>query len=147
MRTANILTMRKINSGNFKRYGWVIEGTAKKPKNKKNSLFSIVLTEPIKTGWRIAHLLLRDKSVTYLERHIDSFESFEPIRGETIIYVAGSKDLKSIKCFYLDKPVILKKGVWHGVITLGKQSEIKITENAKVRCDYWQLGCKLLELC
>ena len=135
--------MRKINSRNFKRYGWVIEGAAKKTKDKEKSLFSIVLTEPIKAGWRIAHLLLRDKSAAYLERHIDSFESFEPIRGETMIYVAGSKDIKSIKCFYLDKPVILKKGVWHNVITLNTQSEIKITENAKVRCDYWQLGFKL----
>ena len=135
--------MRKINSINFKRYGWVIAGPAKKPKDKKNSLFSIVLTEPLKSGWRIAHLLLKDKAATYLERHIDSFESFEPIRGETMIYVAGAKDLKKIKCFYLDKPVILKKGVWHNVITLDTQSEIKITENAKVKCDYWHLGCKL----
>jgi len=135
--------MRKINTRNFKRYGWVIEGPAKKPKDKKNSLFSIVLTEPLKSGWRIAHLLLKDKTVAYLERHIDSFESFEPMRGETLIYVAGSKDTGDIKCFYLSKPVILKKGIWHGVITLGRQSEIKITENAKVRCDYWQLGFKV----
>jgi len=139
--------MRKINSKNFRRYGWVIEGAKKKPKDKETSLFSIVLTEPLKSGWRIAHLLLKDKAVAFLERHIDSFESFEPIRGETLIYVAGTKDLKKIKCFYLDKPVILRKGVWHAVITLNKQSEIKITENAKVKCDYWQLGCKLLELC
>ena len=138
--------MRKINSSNFKRYGWVIEGSAKKSKDKEKSLFSIVLTEPIKAGWRIAHLLLRDKSVAYLERHIDSFESFEPIRGKTLIYVAGAKDLKKIMCFYLDKPVILKKGVWHNVITLDTQSEIKITENAKVKCDYWQLGCKVSRL-
>jgi len=132
--------MRKINSRNFKRYGWVIEGPAKKPKDKRKSLFSIVLIEPLKSGWRIAYLLLRDKAVAFLERHIDSFESFEPIRGETLIYVADAKDLKNIQCFYLDKPVILKKGVWHNLITLNKQSEIKITENAKVRCDYWQLG-------
>ena len=135
--------MRKINSRNFKRYGWVIEGPAEKPKDKGKSFFSIVLTEPLKAGWRIAHLLLRDKAATYLERHIDSFESFEPIRGETLIYVADLKDKKRIKCFYLGKPVILRKGVWHAVITLNKQSEIKITENAKVKCDYWQLGFTL----
>ena len=135
--------MRKINSRNFKRYGWVIEGHAKKPKDKRKSLFSIVLTEPLKSGWRIAYLLLRDKAAVYLERHIDSFESFEPIRGETLIYVTDLKDKKRIKCFYLDKPVILKKGIWHNVITLGEQSEIKITENAKVRCDYWQPGFTL----
>ena len=46
---------------------------------------------------------------------------------------------------FLDRPVVLRKGVWHGIITLGKESEVKITENAHVRCVYWQLpACSLV---
>ena len=73
---------RKINAVNFRRYGLVIACPAAKAKDKKKSIFSIVLTDPAAKGWRIAHLLLRDKAVNYLERHIDSFESFEPLKGK-----------------------------------------------------------------
>jgi hypothetical protein len=43
----------------------------------------------------------------------------------------------------LDKPVILKKGLWHGVVALGDEADIKITENASVRCVYWKTGIKM----
>lgn len=116
---------------------------AVKAKDKNKSIFKIVLTEPNAKGWRIAHLLLRDKAAGYLERHIDSFESFEPIKGKALLYVSNRKDVKSVRRFYLNKPVILKKGVWHNVVTLTKEAEIKITENAQVKCHYWQLGFSL----
>lgn len=135
--------MRNINIRNFRRYGWLITVNKKKHEGKKKSFFHIVLTEPRRCGWRIAYLVLRDESARYLERHPDSFESFEPLSGKTLIYVAEKKDHNKIKCFCLNHPVILKKGIWHNLITLTGQSELKISENAKVKCDYWQLGCTL----
>jgi len=132
-----------IDAVNFRRYGLVIACPAKKAKDKKNSIFSILLSQPAAKGWRAAHLLLRDKTVDYLERHIDSFESFEPLKGKALLYVARTRDPEKIRCFYLDKPVILKKGIWHGVVTLGKEAEFKIFENAQVKCRYWQLGFSL----
>ena len=137
-----MLPAKKINPGNFRRYGLVIACPAK-AKAKKNSIFSIVLTQPDALGWRLAHLLLRDKSVDYLERHTDSFESFEPLKGRALLYLAERKDPKRISCFYLDEPVILRKGIWHAVVTLSKESEIKITENARVKCGYWRPGFRL----
>lgn len=134
---------RKIYPGNFKHYGLIIDRLAKKTKYKNKSIFSIVFTEPNVKGWRIAHLLLRDKAADYLERHVDSFESFEPLKGRILLFVAKRKDPKRIRCFYLNRPVILKKGIWHNVVTLAKESEIKITENAQVECGYWRLGFSL----
>ena len=131
---------RKINAVNFRRYGLIIACPAAKAKDKKKSIFSIVLTDPAAKGWRIAHLLLRDKAVNYLERHIDSFESFEPLKGKALLYVAERKDPKRIRCFYLDKPVVLKKGIWHSVVTLTREAEIKIFENARLNCQYWQIA-------
>jgi len=45
---------------------------------------------------------------------------------------------RDMKWFWLDKPVILRKGVWHGLICPEGQVEIKITENSRVaRGCYW----------
>ncbi len=94
-------------------------------------------------GWRIAYLTVRDETINKLEQHQQTFESFEPVSGRAILYVAKEKDPKLIRCFILDKPVILDKGIWHGVVTLNGDSEIKITENANVDCIYWKLGFNL----
>ncbi len=133
----------KINSKNFRKYGWVIEYSKKSLEDKKKNLFRIVVREKALLGWRIAYLIVRDKAIKKLEQHPESFESFEPVSGKSILYVSNRNDSKRIKGFFLDKPVILKKGVWHGVVTLDKETEIKITENAKVKCVYWPLGFEL----
>ncbi|HTY45907.1 MAG TPA: ureidoglycolate lyase [Patescibacteria group bacterium] len=132
--------LKKITKKNFRRYGWVIACPCAKPKDKSKSHFCIVRSENAKTGWRIAYLLLREKAVGRMERHPDTFESFEPMSGKSLICVARKKDAADITWFFLDKPVILNKGVWHGLLTRTPESEIKITENAKVGCVYWPLA-------
>lgn len=132
------MLINKIKKENFNKYGWVIEYPGKIDKSK--SQFEIILTEKKKTGWRIAYLIERKDYIDMLEQHPDSFESFEPVSGKTLIFLSNKKNLKTVECFYLDKPVILGKGVWHNVLTLSKESQIKITENAKVKCIYWFLG-------
>ena len=132
--------IKKINKSNFKPYGWVVEFPDKALEDKKKNLFCVVLQESSKLGWRIAYLVLRERKIFRLERHPGSFESFEPVKGKSLLYVCNKKDLGQIVCFYLDKPVILKKGLWHGVVALEKEAEIKITENAQVKCLYWDLG-------
>lgn len=131
--------IKKITKENFRRYGWLIAYPQKHLKSKRHNLFRVVLTEPSIKGWRIAYLVLRDRSIGRLEKHPRSFESFEPVSGRTLLYVTKHKDPAGIECFYLDKPVILKKGIWHGVVARSRESEIKLTENAKVQCVYWKL--------
>jgi len=117
----------------------VIEYPGKNSRARSKNLFRVVLKEPAKTGWRIAYLVVRDKAVSKLEQHPDSFESFEPVCGRSILYVADAGNNGNAACFLLDKPVILKKGIWHAIASIGKESEIKITENSKVRCVYRRL--------
>ncbi len=135
-----MLTIQSLTPKTFQPYGWIIGYPKKHLKGTKRNLWRIVLTETQKTGWRIAYLVLRDKRIKRLECHPNTFESFEPVVGKSLIYVATKKDPKSIQCFELTHPIILKKGIWHGVVTLTPETEIKITENAKVKCVYWQLG-------
>jgi len=135
--------IENITSENFKSYGRVIEYPDKDKAGRDKSLFCITLKETEKVGWRIAYLVLRDKTIDRLEQHPHSFESFEPVSGNTLLYVADKKDAGNIRCFHLNKPVILNKGLWHGVVASGDESELKITENAEMDYLFWQLESKL----
>ena len=139
------MQIQTINAKNFRRYGRVIEYPKKETKGNKRNLFRIVLTEPKPNGWRIAYLIVRDKKISRLEQHPHSFESFEPVKGKAILYIALKTDPAAIKCFYLDCPVILHKKVWHGVVTLTDETEIKLTENAHVQCVFWKMDCPLTQ--
>ena len=135
--------IKKITTKNFSSFGKLIRHPSKHSKSRKRNLFCIVCKETKNVGWRIAYLIVRDKTINRLEQHQQTFESFEPVSGKTLLYVAKQKDPGSIQCFVLDRPVILDKGIWHGVVTLNGDSEIKITENADVECIYWKLGFDL----
>ncbi|MFA5338394.1 MAG: hypothetical protein WC330_08675 [Candidatus Omnitrophota bacterium] len=135
--------IKKITTKNFSSFGKLIRHPSKHFKSRKRNLFCIVCKETKNVGWRIAYLIVRDRIIDKLEQHPQTFESFEPVAGKALLYVAREKDPKQIYCFDLDKPVILDKGIWHGVVTLNGDSEIKITENANVDCIYWELGFNL----
>lgn len=136
-------TIQRITAKNFSRYGWVIEYPRRESADSQENLFRIVLRERETFGWRIAYLVVRDKKVNRLERHPESYESFEPVRGRSILFTATAKDEKKIQAFYLDVPIILRKGIWHGIITCTRETDVKITENVKVRCVYWKLPYSL----
>ena len=135
------LKPKPITRQAFKPFGWLID-YARTALPKSKNLFRIVIRER-KKGWRIAYLVVRDRSINRLEQHPDSLESFEPIAGKGLLYVATKKNRGPIKCFLLDKPVILKKGIWHGVVTRSREFDIKIVENATVKCAYQPLGFEL----
>jgi len=132
--------IQRINGRNFRKFGRVIGCDGKAGAAQEKNLFCVVLREHKPLGWRIACLLVREKSIARLECHDESFESFEPIKGRSLLFVSDKKEHGSIRCFLLDRPVVLYKGVWHGIVTLGRETEVKISENAKVRCLYWRLG-------
>ncbi|MCX5712269.1 MAG: hypothetical protein NTY47_04245, partial [Candidatus Omnitrophica bacterium] len=114
------IMIKGITSNNFNKFGKVIEYPGLSSKNKNKNLFRIILEDRKARGWRIAYLVVRDKSIDRLEQHPGTFESFEPIKGNAVLFVASRKNLSEIEKFRLNKPVILKKGLWHGVVTKGK---------------------------
>lgn len=130
------MKIKELNSSSFKEYGKIIEYPKKELKGKSRNLWRIVHAEVSEVGWRIAYLVLRDKTIGRLERHPNSDETFEPISGKTLFFTSRTDRYESIECFLLDKPIVLNKGIWHALITLDDESEIKIVENAKVKCEY-----------
>ncbi len=134
---------KKITAENFKKYGYIIHWEG--PENKEeNNQFRIVISDPKVIGWRIAYLIVRDKQSDFMEKHPFSYESFEPVKGKAVLYVSNKKKPQAIEAFILDKPIILRKGIWHNVLTCSKETHIKITENNRVRLIKYDLGYRLI---
>lgn len=127
------------NYQNFKSFGKIIHYPHWQEKGTRRNLWRIVHTEPAKVGWRIAYLVLRDKTIGQMGMHPTSDETFEPIKGKSLLFVSKDKHLANIQCFKLDKPLIVRKGIWHNVLSLSDETHIKICENANVTQKVWKL--------
>ena len=90
-------------------------------------------------GWRIAVLEFSRKATGELEKHSDSRESFEPLKGVALLLVSVDAEPENFEVFLLDQPVCLYAGIWHQIISISEVSQVKITENLEVSCVYHQL--------
>lgn len=131
------MKIKRLTHKDIRPYGWIIDSRFMKDDGRGDK-FGVLLKERSK-GWRIGYLILRKKRIENLESHPDSLETFEPVSGRTVIYLARNRAPRSIKAFLLDKPVVLKKGVWHNVAAISKKCEIKIFENIDVITKYYDI--------
>jgi ureidoglycolate hydrolase len=131
------LKIGRFTHKNIKPYGYIIDSKCAKPQPDGNG-WGILLRSKSR-GWRIAYLILRKKEIKRLESHPDTLETFEPVKGKAVIALAAQNSPSRFRLFYLDRPVVLKKGVWHGLYTISKETHIKIFENSKVRCVYQKI--------
>ena len=127
----------KLTHKNIRPYGRIIDAGFLKD-NGRGDKFGVLLKERSR-GWRIGYLILRKKTIKRLENHPDSLETFEPVKGRSIIALAPNKNPDKFKIFLLDRPIVLKKGVWHDVAAVSKDAEIKIFENIGVMVKYYAL--------
>lgn len=125
--------IKNITADSFAKYGTVLEFTA----NMYDGWEILVKAE--NTGWRIALLEFSRKSTDVLENHPASKESFEPLKGMALLLAAENHSPEDFEAFLLDKPVCLNEGVWHQVISLSEVTQVKITENLEVTCEYHKL--------
>lgn len=121
----------KLTHNAIKPYGYIIDSRCVKDIPGKDA-FGILLRERSR-GWRIGYLIVREKKAKMIEEHPDSLETFEPVKGRAVLALAAYRDPLKLKFFLLDKPVVVKKKVWHGIVTISKKSEIKIFENIEVK--------------
>lgn len=128
----------------FAPFGTVIEF----PEENTDTFF-IADTEE-KEPWRIAVFRYRNHSIQKIERHPTSKESFEPLSGTTLLLVAETEQPENYHIFLLDKPVCLKKNIWHQVLSLSPEAQVKITENLEVESVFYELkqeiGAKVVSL-
>lgn len=99
--------------------------------------FRIIDTEEEKP-WRVAVFRYSNKEIKKIENHPSSKESFEPLKGLTVLLVAEHNTPEDYRAFILDKPVCLKKGIWHQTLSLTPEAEVKITENLEVESVFYE---------
>lgn len=131
---------QKITHESIKPYGCIIDSKCVKDDGKGNR-FGILLKEK-SSGWRIGYLIVRDKAIKRVEYH-DTRETFEPVSGRCVIALASHKSPEKLTIFLLDKPIVLKKGIWHDVAAVSARAEIKIVENIDVDGEYHYLKTPL----
>lgn len=125
--------LESIHSGTFEKYGKVLGFS-----DQCTEPFEIVITEE-KEPWRLAVFRYRNKTVKRMECHPLSLESFEPLSGLTVLIVAEHDHPADYRAFILDKPVCLYKGIWHQVLSLTDEAQVKIAENLEVTSEFYDL--------
>lgn len=128
-----MIPIKTLSRTNFKKYGLILE-----PVDKKR-VFTVLYGDKGAHGWRIGYVILRPEKVTSLEAHPESDETFEPVYGISILLVAEKNKPNRIEAFLLDKGVLVKKGVWHGLRVLSEKAGIKVTENYEVESVFHKL--------
>ena len=125
--------LESIHKETFEKYGKVLEFS-----DQCTEPFEIVITEE-KEPWRLAVFRYRNKTVKRMECHPLSLESFEPLSGLTVLIVAEHDYPEEYRAFILDKPVCLYKGIWHQVLSLTDEAQVKIAENLEVVSEFHDL--------
>ncbi len=91
-------------------------------------------------GWQIGFLEYTGRSLRQLERHPNTPEVFSPLKGEALLVLAvDPANEHEYRAFRLEKPIVLARGVWHGVIALSQKAEILIVENPDVVDEFHEL--------
>jgi len=91
-------------------------------------------------GWQIGFLSYTGRELLQLECHPNTPEVFSPLTGEALLVLAVDPENESeYRVFRLDKPVVLNRGVWHGVIALSQKPEILIVESPDVVDEFHKL--------
>lgn len=129
--------LQSISKKKFEKYGKVLEFST-----SCTEPFEIVITEEEKP-WRLAVFRYRNKTVRRMECHPGSLESFEPLSGLTILIVAEHEKPEQYEAFILDKPVCLYKGIWHQVLALTDEGQVKIAENLEVYSEFFDLESEI----
>jgi len=124
----------------FDFFGRVLEPLPKEtPKVTKEGFFNFfVIFKEFAKGWQVGYLEQIGKVIKVLECHPTTPEVFIPLSGEAILLLAIDPE-KEISAFPLDKPIVLSRGIWHGVISLSERSEILIVENPDVTSEFHEL--------
>ncbi len=102
--------------------------------------FQVICSEADPVGWQIAVNRIANRTVDQLACHPNTMESFEPVSGTAVLLLAEHDTPGDWRALILDRPICIRKGVWHATVTLSEEAFVKITENAHVEADFHPLG-------
>lgn len=134
------LLILELTQKYFRPFGRILEPLSGEfPEVAEKGLFNFyVIFKECAEGWQIGYLEQTGKVLKTLECHPTTLEVFVPLKGEAILFLSINPE-EEITAFKLDKPIVLRRGVWHGVISLTEKSEILIVENQDVTDEFYKL--------
>ncbi|MDR1204100.1 MAG: hypothetical protein LBL26_01265 [Peptococcaceae bacterium] len=127
-----------VTRGSFAPFGDILEFPPGIPKGGMND-FQILIEEK-DSPWRIAVRRFNNRDIPAVGCHPDSRETFEPLYGASVLVVAEYNTPRELRAFFLDKPVCLKKNIWHHTLALSEEAALKITENLEVGSEWTELA-------
>lgn len=117
--------IKTLNNEDFEKYGCIIEITRYDGSGRHFE----VLVDAHSSGWRIGVMDFEKNVAPYLERHLKSKESYEPVFGTIVLLVAQADVPEVVEVFLLDKPVCINECIWHQVMAISDIARVKVTEN------------------
>jgi len=136
MKIITLELMQKL----FQPFGRILENLPTEiPEVSEKDIFNFyVIFKEFAEGWQIGYLEQMGKALKALECHPTTPEVFIPLKGESILLLSNKPE-EEIVAFKLDKPIVLNRGIWHGVISFTERSEILIVENQGVTDEFYKL--------
>jgi ureidoglycolate hydrolase len=128
-----MIPIKQLNKETFKKYGTMLDPA------DKSKVFTVVCGDKDAKGWRIGVVIIGPDDVKQLEAHPGSLETFEPVRGTSILLVSETKKPDDIEAFLLDRGVLVNKNIWHALSVLSEKAEVKVTENFEVESVFHKL--------
>ena len=137
------IPIKYLTHENFEKYGRILMPNEEDMKRYPQGRFYI-LEKAESKGWRMAYLEDSSRERVFLSNHPNTKETFEPLDGMAVLVVAPPKEPEAIEAFILDKPILLKEGVWHSEpLVFSKKVLIRINENLEVESEYYLLPYKI----
>jgi len=125
--------IQNITPESFAKYGVILDFSP-----SFDGAFEILVREA-EQPWRMAVYRPANRTCDCLENHPTSMESFEPVRGTSLLIVAAHDTPNDFEIFLLDTPVCLHKGIWHNAVALSDGVLIRVNENLEVSSDFHNL--------
>ena len=86
-------------------------------------------------GWRLASVPVDAQEVMEMSLHDNTPEAFFPIAGTVVLTLSKDESFKCCEEFLLDRPLMIRPGIWHGLHTLSEKGMILVAENADVNLE------------
>ena len=120
------------NASEFGAYGRVLRGIG--PENQE------LFHRTGNAGWRVAEVPVFDREILSMSLHDNTPEAFFPVEGRTALAVANKDDFSDCRLFLLDQPMMIRAGVWHGLMAVTEESRILVGEDAEVHLEKKPFG-------
>jgi ureidoglycolate hydrolase len=121
-----MIELRRITPESFARYGQVLVWDA-----AQGQRLQVATEESAGAPWMLATFRVDAHEITYLAEHPDSIELFAPLSGVAVLLLALPEAPESYEAFLLDVPVVINRGVWHGMCALSEAAILGIAENVE----------------